>query len=314
MNKSDRYRSKIERNWMADIAFKLRVNSEYTSDFPYSISKEINNFTSVRVPDVVRREKGLSSSERCSRFDFGMLATDNNILIRDQVHTLQSLIPFENSENLAVVGESIYKKNMKREFEYKGPIPSICVETTSEDQSISTDDIIVIRLNDFVTKPINKSSTCETFEIETKSKPINVIKVNENHWDEIVIENRGQISFSYKWEKKEYIETKYDCFFKERIDSFYFDARTNILGPGQIKRLPVLFKPKIIGPHRETWYFQVDILGRLDPIVKLQMPLQGCAILNVENKTDVIKVSLIFCTGTYVKIVWIKNFIIGIPT
>lgn len=297
MNKSDGFRSKVEKNWMADVAYKLRVNSEYKSDFPYSISKEINNFTSVRIPDVVRGEKGLSSAERCTRFDFGMLATDNNMLVHDQVHTLQSLLPFENSEKLAVVGESIYNRNAKREFEYRGPIPSICVETTPEEEPISNDDIIIIRLNDFITKPIKKSSICETFEVETKSKPINAIKVNENHWDEIVIENRGQISFSYKWEKKEYMKTKYDCFFKKRIDSFYFDARTNILGPGEIKRLPVLFKPKTIGPHRETWYFQVEILGRLDPIVKIQMPLQGCAILNIENKTEVIKVSLFFCTN-----------------
>lgn len=301
MNESDRFRSKVEKKWMADIAFKLGVNSEYTSDFPYSISKEINNFTSVRIPDVVRNEKGLSRSQRCARFDFGMLAIDKNMQVCDKVHTLQSLIPFESSEKLAVVGESIYNKNVKRKFEHRIPIPSICVEPPPEDESIGNEDIILIRLNDFITKPMYKSSVCETFKLETKSKPINVIKVNENHWDEIVIENRGQISFSYKWEKKEYIKTKYDCFLKERIDSFYFDMRTNILGPGQIKRLPVLFEPKTIGSHSETWYFQVEILGRLDPIVKIQVPLQGCAVLDIENKADMIKVCLIFCIGILIK-------------
>lgn len=294
MNESDRFRSKVEKKWMTDVAFKLRVNREYNSDFPYSISKEINNFTSVRVPDVIRSEKGLSNFERCTRFDFEMLTTDNNMVMRDEVNTLQSLIPFKSSEKLAIVGESIYNKTVNRKFENRGPIPSICVHTSPEDEIISNDDIIIIRLNEFITKPINKSSKCETFKIETKSKPINVIKVNENHWDEIIIENRGHISFSYKWQKKEYIKTKYDCLLTERTECFYFDPRTNILGPGEIKRLSILFNPKIMGSHRETWYFKVYVLGRLDPIVKIQVPLQGCAILNVDNKADIRKVCLIF--------------------
>lgn len=285
MNESDRFRSKVECKWMIDLAFKLKINNEYNSHFPYSIDNEIKKFTSVYTPEVIQKEKECVvsiKSNYCTNF---IKQTSNKLY--NELYTLKSLIPANNSnssEKLAIVGENIFKKP---KYCYRGIVPSIYVSTQNNNENDS--DIIAVRINDFIVKSISKSSKFKTFKINTKSKPIMTVNVNKELWDEIIIENCGQISIQYKWTKDEYTITKYDSIFKEQpMGCFYFDTRTNILGPGQVKRLKVLFKPKIIGPYREIWFVQVEILGRLDPIAKIKLPLQGCAVPNVSmSKTEV---------------------------
>jgi len=280
---------------MVDVAHKLKVNNEYHTDFPYSVDREIKKFTSVYTPDVIRTEKGLLSIRKDARFD---LQAPNNVLIYNELYTLKSLIPFKNPKKLAIIGESILKKAMKHKLEYKGTIPSIYVESAHKKNNHCSIALIVVRVNDYIIKSIDDSTKCMMFKLKTKSKPINIVKINEDSWDEIIIENCGQISIYYKWIKEECTTTKYDCILKEKSkECFFFDTRTNILGPGQIQRLTVLFRPTQTGPHREMWFIQLNILGRLDHIARINVPLQGCAINNVDNMSSIIKVSTYLPTG-----------------
>jgi len=289
MNESDKFRSKLECKWLVDVALKLKVNNEYRTDFPYSVDREIKKFTSVYIPDVIRAEKGLLGIRKDARFD---LLTPNKVSIYNELNTLKSLIPFKNPEKLAIIGENILKTTMKHKVDYKGTIPSVYVESDHKKNNDCNIELIVVRVNDYIIKSINDSTKCMTMKLKTKSKPINIVKINEDSWDEIIIENCGQISIYYKWIKEEYTTTKYDCFLKEKPrECFFFDTRTNILGPGQIKRLTVLFRPTQPGPHREMWFLQLNILGRLDHIARINIPLQGCAIHNVDNISSIIKVS-----------------------
>jgi len=288
MNKSDKFRSKVECKWLVDVAFKLRVNNEYCADFPYSVAKEIKNFTSIYIPDVISSEKGLLGIRNDARFD---LQTPNKELLYNELNTLKSLIPFKNPEKLAIIGENILKKSMEHKFDYKGTIPSVCVESADEKNNCNI-ALIYVKVNDFIIKSIDDSTICMTTKLKTKSKPINIVKINEDSWDEIIIENCGQISVYYRWIKEEYIATKYDYILKEKPKKcFFFDTRTNILGPGQIKHLTVLFRPTQTGPHTEMWFLQLNILEKLDHIARINVPLQGCAISNVDNMSSIIKVS-----------------------
>lgn len=289
MNESDKFRSKVECKWLVDVALKLKVNNEYHTQLPYSIDREIKKFTSVYVPDVIRTEKGLLGIKKDARFD---LQTPNKMLIYNELNTLKSLIPFKSPKKLAIIGENILKKAMKHKFDYKGTIPSVYVESAHKKNNYCNIALIVVKVNDYIIKSIDDSTKCMTIKLKTKSKPINIVKINEDSWDEITIENCGQISIYYKWIKEEYTTTKYDCILKDKPkDCFFFDTRTNILGPGQIKRLTVLFRPTQTGPHREMWFVQLNILGRLDHIARINVPLQGCAIHNVDNISSIIKVS-----------------------
>jgi len=294
MNKSDKFRSKVECKWLVDVALKLKVNNEFRSDFPYSVVKEIKNFTSIYTPDIICTEKGLSGIKKDARSD---LQIPNNVLLYNDLNTLKSLIPFENPERLAIIGENILKKAIKHEFDYKGIIPSVYVQSAQKGNDCNIPQISV-RINDCLIQSINDSTKCMTIKLKTKSKPINTVKINEESWDEIIIENCGQMSIYYKWIKEEYTTTQYDCILKEKPkECFYFDTRTDILGPGQIKCLTVLFKPTQIGPHKETWFLQLMVLGRLDHIARINVPLQGCAIPNGDHISSIIKV------GTYTLLV-----------
>ncbi|XP_029342358.1 MYCBP-associated protein-like [Acyrthosiphon pisum] len=287
MNESDKFRSKVECKWLVDVALKLKVNNEYHTDFPYSVHREIKRFTSVYTPDVIRTEKGLLGNRKDARFD---LPTPNNVLIYNELNTLKSLIPFKNPKKLAIIGESILKKAMKDKLDYKGTIPSIHVEPAHEKNNYCNIPLIVVKVNDYIIKSIDDSTKCMTFKLKTKSKPINIVKINEDSWDEIIVENCGQISIYYKWKKEECTTTKYDSILKEKPkECFFFDTRTNILGPGQIQRLTVLFRPTQTGPHREIWFIQLHILGRLDHIARINVPLQGCATHSVDNMSSIIK-------------------------
>jgi len=289
MNDSDKFRSKVECKWLIDVALKLKANKEYRSDFPYIVDREIKKFTSVYIPDVIRTEKGLLGIRKDARFD---LQTPNKELIYNELNTLKSLIPFKCPEKLAIVGENILKIAMKHKFDYKGTIPSVYVESAhNKINNYCNIPLIVIKVNDYIIKSIDDSTKCMTIKL-TKSKPINTVKINEDSWDEIIVENCGQISIYYKWIKEEYSTTKYDCILKEKPkECFFFDTRTNILGPGQIKRLTVLFRPTQTGPHREMWFLQLYIQGRLDHIARINVPLQGCAIHYEDNISSIIKVS-----------------------
>lgn len=292
MNESDKFRSKVECNWMFDLALKLKINNEYNRDFPHLISKELKNFTSVCIPDVIQAEKGIIDFKRNDHVNFEMLTP--NMPFYNELLTLRSLRPAKSPEKLAIVGISI-NEIMKPKINYKGTIPSICVEPAPKNEECDN-ALIIVRVNNVIIKSIdNYSSEHTTFKLNIISTLINTVKVNGDFLDEIIIENCSQISIYYKWEKEEYPTTKYDGILKQQpIGSFYFDTRTNILGPGQIKHLQFLFRPKVIGLHRETWIFQVEILGRLDPIVQTKISLQGCAIPKIDNESILIKVFYLF--------------------
>ncbi|XP_026807747.1 uncharacterized protein LOC113550231 [Rhopalosiphum maidis] len=286
MNKSDKFRSKVECKWLVDAALKLKANNEYCADFPYSIAKEINNFTSIYIPYVIRTEKGLSGIKKDARFD---LQTPNKVLLYNELNTLKSLIPFKSSEKLAIIGENILKKAMKHKFDYKGTIPSVYVESTLKKNKCNI-ALVYVRVNDYIIQSINDSTICTTTELKTNPKIVNIVKINEDSWDEIIIENCGQISVNYKWIEEEYTATKYDCFLKQKQKKcFFFDTRTYTLGPGQIKHLTVLFRPTRTGPHREMWFLQINILRKLDHIARISVPLQGCAISNVNNISSIVQ-------------------------
>lgn len=286
MNESDRFRSKVECQWMVDQAQKLKINNEFKKDYrPYTVTREVENFTSVYVPDVVRAEKGLFNSGRDVREDFEV--RPQNALLYEELSTLKCLRPVKSPEKLAVVG----KKILEHKWNFTGTKPSIKVELTSINEECDEHVPISIRINDFISKSINNSDEIETYKLNIESKPIIIVKVNENSWDEIVIENLGEISVRYKWEKEEYVLTKYDDISKELpIKCFYFDTRPLILGPGQIKCLPVLFRPTRIGPHTETWIFEAGVLGRLESVARIKMVLQGCAVPAVDYKTLTLEV------------------------
>ncbi|XP_025202638.1 uncharacterized protein LOC112599790 [Melanaphis sacchari] len=286
MNRSDTFRSKVECKWLVDVAHKLKANNEYCADFPYSINREIENFTCIYTPDVIRTEKGLLGIRKDARID---LQTPNKVLLNNELNILKSLVPFKSSEKLAIIGKNILKKTINHKFDYKGTIPSIYFESAHMKNNCNI-ALIYVRVNDFIIKSIKDSYLCMTTELKTKSKPVNTVKINEDSWDEIIIENCGQISVYYKWIKEEYTATKYDSILKEKPKkSFFFDTRTNILGPGQIKRLTVLFRPTQTGPHREMWFLQLNVLEKLDHIARINVPLQGCAISNVDNMLSIIK-------------------------
>lgn len=288
MNKSDRYRSTVECKWMINLAQKLKINNEYTRSPPYPIHKEIQNFTSVCIPDVIRTEKGMSGD---IRDDFEMHTA--NVSLHNEFRTLTYLRPAKSPEKLAVVGRNVFDGIIESKGYYKGTLPSICVERAREDEERDNESaVIIVRINDFTTKSYSSCNNgeCETFALRTKS--INPVRIGEDCWDEIIVENRGEISIHYKWEKLERPATKYDDILKERpTERFYFDTRTGILGPGQIKRLKVLFRPKVVGLNRDTWLFRVEILGKLDPIVRINVPLQGCAIARIDDKAITTEVS-----------------------
>ncbi|XP_015364671.1 PREDICTED: uncharacterized protein LOC107162332 [Diuraphis noxia] len=288
MNDSDKFRSKVECKWLVDIALKLKANKKYHTDFSDSVDREIKKFTSVYIPDVIHSEKGLSGIWKDARFD---LQTPNKELIYNELNTLKSLIPFKSPEKLAIIGENILKKAMKHKFDYKGTIPSVYVESAHKTNNYCNFPLIFIRVNDYIIKSIDDSTKCMTIKLKTKSKPINIVKINEDSWDEITVENCGQISICYKWIKEEHTTTKYDGILKEKPkECFFFDTRTNILGPGQIKRLTVLFRPTQTGPYREMWFLQLYIQGRLDYIARINVPLQGCAIYYEDNLSSILKI------------------------
>lgn len=285
MNESDKFRSKVECNWMFDLAVKLKINNEYNKDFPHLISKELKNFTSVCIPDVIQAEKGIINFKRDCHVD----NITPNMPFYNELLTLKSLRPAKSPEKLAIVGISI-NEIMKPKIKYKGTIPSICIEPASKNEECDN-ALIIVRVNDVIIKTTDNNSEYKTFKLNTISTIINTVKVNGDFLDEIIIENCSQISIYYKWEKEEYPTTKYDNILKQQpIGSFYFDTRTSVLGPGQIKHLKFLFRPKVIGLHRETWIFQIEILGRLDPIVQTKISLQGCAILKTDYESIGIKV------------------------
>jgi hypothetical protein len=274
---------------MVDIALKMKINNEYNKDFPYSISKETKHFTSIHIPDVIRIEKGLYSFGRNVQSNLRM-QTINNLFLSNELNTLKGLIPYESSEKLAIIGENILNKTMKTKFDYNVIIPLINIEPPLKNETCDYNSLIVIRINNFVVKSINNSYDCETYKLEKKPKAIKISKVNEDIWDEIIIENRGQISINYKWEKQEYSTTKYDCILKEQsMGCFYFDTRSGVLGPGQIKHLSVLFRPTSIGPYKEIWFCQLKMIGRLAHIAQIEVPLQGCALYRSDDNTITIK-------------------------
>lgn len=137
------------------------------------------------------------------------------------------------------------------------------------------------------------SSATETIVM----RPVVAVRVNEEFWDEIDVENRGEVSVRYGWKKENEEEeeeekeeeeeesavtalTEHGLALKPRFlgGCFHFDGRPGILGPGQSKRVSVLFRPKIIGPYRETWTFRADVLGRWDPVARVKINLQGCGV------------------------------------
>jgi len=285
MSGSDKFRSKVECKWMNDLALKMKTNREYKSDFPYSIPKEIQKFTSVHIPDIVCTEKGLHRLKRNTLIDFEWQRS--NINLSNESQFLKGLRHARSVEKLAIVGENVFYKTMRRKIDHKYPVPSIYVEYIRTNDKCNNDTVICIRINNSIIKSIYNSNKCETaVKLNTKQKPVNIVKINEDFWDEIILENCGEISLHYKWEKEEYPTTKYDSILKEQqIGCFYFDTRNSVLGPGQTKRLTVLFRPKTVGPHIEMWYFQAEILGKLDPIARIKILLQGCAIPNDDHKT-----------------------------
>lgn len=288
MNKSDKLRSKVECKWMVDLAQKLKINNNYnTNDFPYLVSREINNFISIYIPDVIYNEKGLINLEKDARMDFEM--QKSNILLSDQLYKLKNLRPAESPEKLVIVGENMNKK-IRNSIGYKGIIPTIVIDSECKNEECDNNSLIAIRVNDIVVKLLKYTDKCKIIELNTKS--IYTTKINEECWDEIIIENCGQISIQYKWENNKWVTLKYNYISKEQpVRYFYFDTRTSVLGPGQIKRLPVFFRPKIIGPYKEVWLFQINVLGNIDTLDQIKISLQGCALPNYDTKKVVIKVS-----------------------
>lgn len=136
------------------------------------------------------------------------------------------------------------------------------------------------------------SSATETIVV----RPMVSVRVNEEFWDEIDVENRGEVSVRYEWKKEENEEEEEKEEEKEKSaaktltehglalkpwplgEYFYFDSRPGILGPGQSKRVSILFKPKTTGQYKETWTFRADVLGRWDPVARVKMYLQGCGV------------------------------------
>lgn len=293
MNESDTFRSKVECKWMANVKIKTKINSEYNRDFPYSISNEIKRFTSVRIPDIIRTEKGLFDSGKNVQCNLEM-QTSNNSFFSNELNTLKSLMPLKSSEKLAIIGENILNKTKIPKFDYNLIIPSINIEAAPKDERCDHNtlfSLIIVKINDFIVKSINNSCKCETYKLEKTSKSIKIAKGNEDVWDEIIIENRGQMSINYKWKKQDgYTTTEYDCILKKQsMGCFYFDTRSSVLGPGQVKHITVLFRPTSIGPHREIWFCQLEMFGRLDHIAEIEVPLQGCALSSVDDKAFTIK-------------------------
>lgn len=159
--------------------------------------------------------------------------------------------------------------------------------------------MVVIRLNDLTVKMADyDTSSLEsgTIVVTEKPKSVYVVRVNEDFWHEIIVENRGWISVKFKWTKEEKHDTatKYDCGSAEQpIGCIYFNTRSGILGPGQVRRLDVLFRPKVLGPYWDTWVFQVEITGRLEPLIQIRVLLQGCALPDPNSKTPAMEVCVI---------------------
>jgi len=281
---------------MVDQAQKLKINNEYTRDRPYSMNKEIQKFTNIYIPDVILIEKGI----RCNNWKDARDDFETRIpymSLRNELGTLKRLRAVKSPEKLAIVGKNVFDEIAKSKRGYKGPIPSIRIELAPENEECDYDaPVCAVRINDLITKSIiDGNSDCKTCTLNTK--PINAVKVGEDLWDEIIIENCGEITIHYKWKREECPATKYDSILKNRlIGRFYFDTRIGTLGPGQIERLQILFRPNVIGLYREPWLLQVEILGRLDPIFQINIQLQGCAISNVDNKAIAMKVCLLFTT------------------
>lgn len=291
MNKSDKYRSKVEFKWMVDQARKLKSNNEHNKDFQYPVAEEMNNFTSIFIPDVVQNEKGISNARKDIRENVEM-QTPNAPLYKE-LCALKSMRSVKSPEKLIVVGKNIMKERLYRKCYFKGTIPSIHVEPADDNKKCDQSVPIAFRINDIVIKSVDYGgSAVETLEMSSKPTLFKIVDVNEESWDEIVVENRGEISIRFKWGQKENsVTTKYRCVAKQRsIRCFYFDTRPTMLGPGQIQRLPILFKPKRIGPHRETWFFEVNVLGRSDPVARIKISLQGCAIPTIDYETRAIQV------------------------
>lgn len=289
MNESDKYRSRVECKWMVDLAQKLKINSLYTRDFPYSVSRDINNFIGIYIPDVICNEKGVSNFRNDIRKNFEMRAS--NVLLSNQLRTLKDLRPANSPGKLAIVGENINEKIRNSKLGYKGPIPTILVNSACNNKD-DNNTLIAIRINDTIVKLLNNNSKSNLFELNTNSWPIYITRVNEDCWNDIIIENCGEISIQYKWEKYKHGTSKYNNYTsnEQQIGYFYFDTRTSILGPGQIKRLPVLFRPKVIGPSKEMWLLQVNVLEKIDPISQIKLQFHGCSLPNDDVKKVVIEV------------------------
>lgn len=293
MNGSDKFRSKVECRWMVDVATKLKINSEYSAGCqPHPIPRLTKHFSSVYVPDAVRAEMGtFRPAERDARDGFE-LRTANRFL-RDELCALKGLRPAGSAGKLAVVGESVRALAQKTVSRYTGVVPSIRVDSAPDDDD--DDDgggpTICVRVNDFVAE--SNGEVCRSVGRAKPAKPIVPVPVNGDGWDEITVENRGEVSVRYGWEKVEKPATEYDDLLvigKRPMGRFYFDTRSGVLGPGQTVRTPVLFRPAAVGPCVETWIFRARVLGRPDPVALVTLPLQGCGVPESDDRASKVRI------------------------
>ncbi|XP_050540302.1 MYCBP-associated protein-like [Daktulosphaira vitifoliae] len=273
---TDEYRSKVENKWLINTAQKLKKQNLFISEAE-PINKEINEYTNVYIPDLIHLEKGTHSNRKNVTEHLKSFLAQSEII--EELSLLKSLRPTEDSQSLVIIGKKIPIKSQDYNLNCYKSIPIISIDEIKDVPSeYIKNPHIEIKINEYLVKYINKNSTVKIFESKSKEFSIKSIMVNEEIIvDDIVIENHSEISIYYQWKKEDKKWTKYDIFLTQKFDSLYFDNRPGVLGPGQTKKLPVLFKPKILGPCIEKWNFRVDILGRIDPLVLIQISLQGFA-------------------------------------
>ncbi|KAK4473394.1 hypothetical protein MN116_002768 [Schistosoma mekongi] len=230
----------------------------------------------IKCPDVVKKEKGILSSE----FDKSDAIKENittsksqNTYLMDRTQEasdlLNYIVPYEPIMNdLAIIGQKVLKdhSNESVTIQNTNKMPE---ETTLPKTSQTLE-------SEKLTNPLVDSETNESFvnepslylngyHLNWQSIPSNPPQMsldvhltfeNENpilQTDYIELLNNGNVVISYEWTRipqKNHFQTDTKG---NRV--FYFDSKSGIIQPGDVFHLPVTLKSPHEGIHKEIWRF-----------------------------------------------------------
>ncbi|TNN11296.1 MYCBP-associated protein isoform 1 [Schistosoma japonicum] len=230
----------------------------------------------IKCPEVVKKEKGLLSSELNNNDVLKeniTTSTSHNTYLMDRTQEVSDLlnyiVPYEPIMNdLAIIGQKILKDHSNESVIIQNT-NKMLKETTHPEatQTIKSEKLT----NTLVDSEVNETCVNEpslylngyhlNWQSISSNPPqmsldIHLTFENENpvlQTDYIELLNNGNVLISYEWtripQKNHFqIDTK-----ESRV--FYFDSKPGIIQPGDITHLPVTLKSSHEGIYKEIWRF-----------------------------------------------------------